>query len=169
MGLSVNSVKFLLAVKNRGIGFERLAMIGRQGLRCDPVLLKQLFTAFRIPFSNMDGLAVKGNGYAEPLLEMLGAKEIVSIDASAYEGCSIVHDMNQPISEHLKARFDLVLDSGSLEHVFNFPVAIKNCMEMVRLGGYLVTMNPANNCPGHGFYQFSPELFFRVLSETNEL
>jgi 2-polyprenyl-3-methyl-5-hydroxy-6-metoxy-1,4-benzoquinol methylase len=144
-------------------------MIGRQGLRCDPVLLKQLFTAFRIPFSNMDGLAVKGNGYAEPLLEMLGAKEIVSIDASAYEGCSIVHDMNQPISEHLKARFDLVLDSGSLEHVFNFPVAIKNCMEMVRLGGYLVTMNPANNCPGHGFYQFSPELFFRVLSETNEL
>jgi len=57
-----------------------------------------------------------------------------------------------------------VIDGGTLEHVFNFPVAIKNAMQMVRAGGRLSLSPPANNYFGHGFYQFSPELFYRVLS-----
>jgi hypothetical protein len=28
-------------------------------------------------------------------------------------------------------------------------------------------VTPANNQMGHGFYQFSPELFFRVFSQEN--
>src|SRR5204863_4169092 len=40
-------------------------------------------------------------------------------------------------------------------------------MEMVSLGGHLLIVTPANNYFGHGFYQFSPELFYRVLSEQN--
>jgi hypothetical protein len=60
-----------------------------------------------------------------------------------------------------------VIDGGTLEHIFNYPVAIKNCMEMVQPGGHLLLMTPANNFMGHGFYQFSPELFFRIFSEEN--
>ena len=51
--------------------------------------------------------------------------------------------------------------------MFNFPVAIRNCLEMVKLGGHFFAQTPANNYFGHGFYQFSPELFFRVLSPAN--
>lgn len=40
-------------------------------------------------------------------------------------------------------------------------------MEMVQPGGHLVVITPANNFMGHGFYQFSPELFFRVCSPEN--
>jgi hypothetical protein len=40
-------------------------------------------------------------------------------------------------------------------------------MEMVKCGGCFFTQTPANNYLGHGFYQFSPELFFRVLSPKN--
>src|SRR5439155_1047463 len=34
-------------------------------------------------------------------------------------------------------------------------------------GGHFFLLTPANNFCGHGFYQFSPELFFRVLSREN--
>jgi hypothetical protein len=40
-------------------------------------------------------------------------------------------------------------------------------MEMVACGGHFFAATPANNNFGHGFYQFSPELFFRVLSPKN--
>jgi SAM-dependent methyltransferase len=107
------------------------------------------------------------NGFAEPLLRLLGAEQICSIDASSYEHASVVHDLNQPIPDALKDAFSVVIDAGTLEHVFNFPTAIRNCMEMVRVGGHLLLMTPANNFMGHGFYQFSPELFFRVCSGEN--
>ncbi len=57
-----------------------------------------------------------------------------------------------------------MLDVGSLEHVFDFPCAIRNLMRMVEIGGHLILVTPTNNEAGHGFYQFSPELLFRVLS-----
>ena len=75
--------------------------------------------------------------------------------------------MNLPVPDALKMRFSLVIDGGTLEHVFNFPVAIQNCMDMTALGGCCMVIAPANNFMGHGFYQFSPELYFRVFCARN--
>ena len=38
---------------------------------------------------------------------------------------------------------------------------------MVKKGGSLFIFTMANNHPGHGFYQFSPELFFRIFQPEN--
>lgn len=54
-----------------------------------------------------------------------------------------------------------------MEHVFDYTAALHNTMSMVSGGGYLISMPPANNQCGHGFYQFSPELFFSVLNRKN--
>ena len=40
-------------------------------------------------------------------------------------------------------------------------------MKMVKVGGHLFLYSPANNLCGHGFYQFSPELYYRILSPEN--
>jgi hypothetical protein len=40
-------------------------------------------------------------------------------------------------------------------------------MSMVAVDGHLILLEAANDMCGHGFYQFSPELFFRALSEEN--
>jgi hypothetical protein len=40
-------------------------------------------------------------------------------------------------------------------------------MEMVEVGGHFLACCPTNNEMGHGFYQFSPELWFRVLGPEN--
>jgi SAM-dependent methyltransferase len=75
--------------------------------------------------------------------------------------------MNYPIDPSYHEKFDVVIDGGSLEHVFNFPVAVANCMRMVKKGGSLFILTMANNHTGHGFYQFSPELFFRIFQMEN--
>jgi SAM-dependent methyltransferase len=105
--------------------------------------------------------------FSEGLFEYFGAEKVDSVDYSDYEGATIIHDMNTPIDNHLKNKYDVVWDGGCLEHIFDFPVAIKNCMDMVKPKGHLILETPANNFFGHGFYQFSPELFFSLLDKHN--
>lgn len=169
MGFDVQGIKFLLAARRAGVRFASTAMIGRQELFVNPVTLHRLLHSSGLASSSAETerLLTEADGYAEPLLRLLGAQQISSVDASHYEQASLVHDMNIPIPDSLKNAFSVVIDAGTLEHVFNFPVALKNCMEMVQEGGQLLLMTPANNFMGHGFYQFSPELFFRVLSADN--
>ena len=61
----------------------------------------------------------------------------------------------------------MVVDGGTLEHVFDYPTALRNAMRMVRVGGHLILNAPVNNFPGHGFYQISPELFFRCFHDNS--
>src|SRR5690349_25140819 len=46
-------------------------------------------------------------------------------------------------------------------------MALRNCMEAVSQGGRLMVLTIANGHLGHGFYQFSPELFYRALAPPN--
>jgi hypothetical protein len=105
--------------------------------------------------------------FVEPFFEALGAKRVSALDFSDFEGAQFIHDLNQPVSASLKERFDVVYDGGTLEHIFNFPMALRNSMELLRKGGRLFIHNCANNLCGHGFYQFSPELFCRALNAEN--
>ena len=169
MGLNVNDIKFLLWAKRGGVDFTKVMTIGRQRLYLDVSSMQAVLSSFGINDSKdkLEAFFSDQKGYAEPFLKFLGATETGSIDASAYEGASNVLDMNLPISEDLKRRFTVVIDGGSLEHVFNFPTAIQNCMEMVQCNGHFIGITPCNNYMGHGFYQFSPELFFRIFTEQN--
>jgi len=105
--------------------------------------------------------------YSEPFFEALGSTQVDSLDYSSFEGAQLVHDLNTPISNAWQGKYDVVFDGGTLEHVFNFPTALKNSMELVREGGRLFSHTCANNLCGHGFYQLSPELFYRALSPEN--
>jgi hypothetical protein len=159
----------MLGAKTSGVDFTRVATIGRQRLHLNFDAFKALLSAFQ--FQSTDDVIRRvlqeQDRYAEPFFRLLGASDTVSIDASSYEGASVIHDMNTPIGENLRGNFSVVIDGGSLEHIFNFPVAIRNCMEMVRVGGHYLGITPVNNFMGHGFYQFSPELYYRIFSRDN--
>jgi hypothetical protein len=144
-------------------------MVGRQILNLEFQELRKDLQGFSL-FSSDDqvrNLLSSYQGYSEGLLKLLGAETIDSLDYSNYEGANLLHDMNLPIPDEWKAKYDTVLESGSLEHIFNFPVSIANCMDMVAENGRLIVITPVNNIMGHGFYQFSPEVFYRVLNERN--
>ena len=40
-------------------------------------------------------------------------------------------------------------------------------MRMLKPGGTYIGVTPASNFCGHGFYQFSPELYYRVFNSSN--
>jgi hypothetical protein len=106
--------------------------------------------------------------YAEPVLkELFNCDNISSLDISNYENCSIVHDLNYEISKKYYEKFDVLIDGGCLEHIFNVPAALNNYKNLVKVGGDIFISTMANNHMGHGFYQFSPEIFFRYFSYQN--
>jgi SAM-dependent methyltransferase len=167
MGLDFSTASFLLDAYRRGVTFRRTLTLGRTQLYAMPGEMQKLHKLAGRKLSETASQTEFG-GFADAFLSsLLGIETLESLDYSAYQGASILHDMNQPIPSELEGRFDAVVDSGTIEHVFNFPVAIANCMKMVRLGGRLFIITVANNHCGHGFYQFSPELFFRLFKDCN--
>lgn len=166
MGLDINAVQFLIAARKRGASLGEVVMLGRQDLNVFPVKMRTLLQKAGLPHDLFRPDA-PDTRFAEPVFKALGATRVHSLDFSAYEGASFVHDLNQPIGPNLRERFDTVYDGGTLEHVFHFPTALRNTMEMVRVGGHLFIHTVANSYCGHGFYQFSPELFFRAFSPEN--
>ena len=169
MGLDINGTRALLYARKQGVDFSHTAMIGRQNLHLNVATLARNLRDFGFETSAKESARMLSaeKGYAEPFLRLLGAGEIVSFDASDFEGATYIHDFNLPLDKKFSRRFSVVLDGGSLEHIFNFPQAIANCMEMTDVGGHFVGITPTNNFLGHGFYQFSPELFFRIFSPRN--
>lgn len=169
MGIDIETARFIMRGAKQYVSGKRILTIGRQNLQTGKKELESLLDEFNIPADNRPNFSWTHDGkpYADPLFECLGALGIKSIDASNYEGAQLIHDLNMPIPEIWKQGFDLVCECGSLEHIFNFPTAVTNCLGMVRLGGRFLWVTPANNFFGHGFYQFSPELLYRVLSPEN--
>ncbi len=103
--------------------------------------------------------------YAEGLLRALGATSVDSLDASPYEGASVVADLCQPL---VPARqYDGVYDFGSLEHVFDIATAFRNVVALCRTGGRVAHVLPVNNLSGHGFWQFSSDLLHTIYAPRN--
>jgi hypothetical protein len=169
MGVEYHTCRFLLQARARGHNFGRVLTVGRQNLVITPRDLRKLAATF--DFSPTDLTQTEPASaltYVEPFFtKLLKAAEVESIDFSTYEGATHVHDLNVPLPAEFHARFDTILEAGSLEHIFNFPTAIKNLMQALKVGGTIFLQTPANNYCGHGFYQFSPELFYRVFSAEN--
>ena len=171
MALDFNCVKFLLWSKNLGVAFDRTLTLGHQGigLSCSRGKARRALQQFNLPATEPEiDLSFQRKAFtelfADDFLKLLGAKEVVSVDRSDFEGATLLHDLNQPFPEQLRETFDLVIDGGTLEHIYNYPEALSNCLDLLRVGGHFVTITPASGQMGHGFYQFSPELFFRVFS-----
>jgi len=171
MGLDAASAKMLLDARVLDhVDFSSTLTLGHQELNLFPSEADQFTAACRGRLQNpAEAAAVLTWGaYADGFLKtFLGASDVRSLDYSSFEGADIVHDMNAPTPASLDEQFDAVIDGGTLEHVYNVPVAWHSCMRMLKVGGRLFLFTTANNFCGHGFYQFSPELFFRLFSAGN--
>ncbi len=158
MGLEYHGLSFLKYV-SRQAPFGETLTIGRQEVHVSRPEMKAIMG---------DRVVTALATYCEPLLvEQFGATLVESVDNSAYEDATHVHNFNKPIPDDMKDRYDTVIDSGTLEHVFDIAQAFANCSALVRPGGQIIHVLPANNFCGHGFWQMSPELFFSLYSEKN--
>lgn len=168
MGLNYNDIRGLLDWR-KGRSGGAVVTFGRQ-----QIFLHEKHCALLRPAlaGNAAALAwleaCRMGDYADEMFRSaFGFERIESIDISAYEGATIIQDISAPLRADLIGQFDLAIDGGTLEHVFNFPAGIANLMRLVRVGGAVYTQNPCNGLAGHGFYQLSPELMYRVFAPEN--
>lgn len=169
MGLNIHALRLMLHAKREGADLDRVVTIGRLDVLVTPQQLEEEFAAFGDPLRPGEAVRLihEDDRFCDPIVRRMGARTVDALDASDYEGANIVHDLNKPLADEHKKKYSLLLDGGTLEHVFYFPEALKSCMSLVEVGGHVLFTLPANNEMGHGFYQFSPELFFRALSDVN--
>lgn len=161
MGVDLRTAEFLASEARRGVDFSRTLTLGRQSLCMARKEYAAVFPGGIPPEPDPSGQ------FADDLLAALGAKTIDAIDVSGYEGANLIHDLNTPLVVGRGQRWTCVFDGGALEHIFHFPAAIKSCMEATAVGGHFLSVCPWTGFAGHGFYQFSPELLYRVLSSAN--
>jgi hypothetical protein len=146
VGIDRRGQQFLEAARASGVDFSRLCTIGRQ---------------------DMTVAGLSRAEYADGVFRGLGAHTVDALDISDYEGATVVHDLNGAEPPEVTERYTAVLDGGSLEHIFHVPNALRSITSLVEVGGHVLFINPTDGNSGHGFYQFSPEFFFRVLSPEN--
>jgi hypothetical protein len=144
MGIDTHTLNFLTYCARRK-PFGRTATIGRQAIHVEEL----------------------GYGtYCEDLFRSrFGAHVVESFDNSSYESATHVVDMNTPLPNC--ATYDTVFDGGCLEHVFDVAQGLENVSTLCAEGGRIIHVLPANNYCGHGFWQFSPELFFSLYDASH--
>src|SRR5579884_1812264 len=71
----------------------------------------------------------------EAFFKQFGFTDVHSLDVSPYEGCTHIHDLNDPNTPaDLIGQYDFVLSGGTLEHVFCVLNAVKVALDVLREG-----------------------------------
>jgi SAM-dependent methyltransferase len=110
---------------------------------------------------------LRRNGYGEtlasdwredpaPLFHAMGFSEYVDVDVNNLARRNL--DLTQPLPDDCKGVADLVLDSGTLEHIFELPTALRNMNRLLKPGGVIVHMTPVTFFD-HGFINVNPSLY----------
>jgi hypothetical protein len=175
LGLSLPLLRQILKYYRLEGTPKRVLTLGRQGIAVTPQEALQLIEESGLPLqAERSSLELveepslgKLAGYVSDrsFFRMLGI-EVHSMDHSSFEKPDLIHDLNNPIPTEWYGRYDQILDGGTLEHVFDIRQSLKNIFELLAVGGEIVHMVPCNNYVNHGFYQFSPTLFFDFYQEN---
>src|SRR5262245_6947078 len=115
MAITKNCSTFLFYSKSLGVDFSRSVTLGRLNLYATRENIAADINSFKNNSKRIEEVEFKDE-YCEPLLEILGANSVESLDYSDYEHATIVHDLNKPIGDNLKNRFTAVIDGGTIEH-----------------------------------------------------
>ena len=154
MGIDTPALKHFNHCKQYGY-FNKTLTLGRQQILTNDI-------------QNILGNSRSYGPYCEDLLkDCFGSTDVDSIDNSDYEGATIVFDLNKKIKDNTIAKYNTIIDCGTLEHVYHINNALYNVSKLCNIGGQIIHVLPANNFCGHGFWQLSPELFFSLYSEKN--
>lgn len=95
---------------------------------------------------------------------VIGAAPYVTIDPGT-PGSTYRFDLNEPVP--LTEQFDLVMNIGTAEHVFDVRRFYTTAHDLTRPGGLALHSGPCSGWPDHGFYTFQPTFFFDLARANN--
>jgi hypothetical protein len=173
MGLPKPALRFLAREHKRRPFAEPVLLLGRQCVYATLEEAREIVrseglepaetpasAAGRPPFPGWDAPPYSGFTTDAAFFGLLGLRDVKALDVSDFEGAELLADLNMPVGAELQGRFKLVVDSGTLEHVFDLRQSFSNVARLLAPGGRAVHITPANNYMNHGFVQMSPTLFY---------
>ena len=105
--------------------------------------------------------------HQDVFFKMLGFSKVDSIDYFPNENPTYVANLNEPINSNLWNKYNMVFDIGTTEHCFNTKEVLSNVVRLLKVGGKIMHLNPISGGINHGYYQFSPILFFEFYGEND--
>jgi hypothetical protein len=170
MGIGRGTVKLLMQEALRSPFKGKVLTLGKQDVSLTVDEFEAIAAKFPFPLhpaNGVDPLSQKSESRAQGfisdvyLFTRLGFSECKSVDYCDYEGCDYVFDLNLPdLPAQLINSFDVVIDGGTIEHVFHLPNVLRNLFRMIPVHGRILHFSPSSNHMDHGFYMFSPTLFW---------
>jgi len=176
MGLVKGSLEPLLKEASMRPFSGSLLTLGRQDVYFSYKTLYKMAQKYKIKLSNSSKIEISSNSYFaahnyitdEYLFKTLGFSEFKSMDYSDYQSAHIIFDLNNyELPKALLGVFDVIIDGGTMEHIFHIPNVLNNIYRMLRVGGRIIHISPSSNYVDHGFYSFSPTLFYDFY-QTNK-
>lgn len=106
----------------------------------------------------------KANGFTiakDCYADLFAPSRVVAIDFGGSPD-ALRHDLNAslPIDE----QFDLVINHGTAEHVFNIGQVFKSMHDLTIAGGLMIHDSPFFGWIDHGFYTLQPTLFYDLAA-----
>lgn len=161
MGISRGAVGLLAMTLGDDLRRERVVTFGVQKIGAANGDIRRILSVHGVAIRPEAAGSADGDIVSQAaLFAMLGYRRIDSIDYYPDEGPSLVLDLNLPLPPDIGSAFDLVYDGGTMEHCFNTVQLLHNAASLTAPGGIVIHHVPMNNWVDHGFYQFSPTLFF---------
>lgn len=145
--------------------------LGSQTASIDSIFIKNLINQNKqledLQKKALKKLSNKKNFTTKDYFNSIGFNEYKSIDINgAYE--SLQFDLNKNILEHynFNQKYDLVINNGTGEHVFNQYSLFLNFHNLTLVNGIMLNILPFIDWINHGFYNFNP-IFFADLAASN--
>ena len=106
--------------------------------------------------------------YTKDFFLSIGFDDYISIDINGAYG-SLNFDLNKDIFEEFKYNetFDLTINNGTGEHIFNQFMVFKNAHNLTKKDGYMLHILPFIDWINHGFFSFHP-IVFADLAAAND-
>jgi hypothetical protein len=174
MGLLPSSIRLLLQLHKRYLFKGPVLTLGNQEVWASYDDLASYFRDSGLSFTDPETIALHTSRlfrqdpdlamisdqfvHAKVLFRMLGISEYYDMDKFDSDSPIILHDLNLPVPKEFNNKFSLIVDGGTIEHIFDVRRVMENILSMLMPGGCVVHISSFNM--DHGFYAFSPCFFF---------
>lgn len=175
MGLNSPALKYILQRSKKYHFKGPLLTLGNQDIYANFNSLKLWTSDYKIKKNNFTQvIKATSNGlsninkqstefvHAKTFFNLIGIKDkdYYDVDKFDFDKPKIIHDLQVPFNKKYNNFFNLVIDSGTLEHIFDIKPVMSNIVNITKLGGYILQFIPTNNFLNHGFYQINPTFFY---------
>ncbi|MEQ8510327.1 MAG: class I SAM-dependent methyltransferase [Rhodospirillaceae bacterium] len=163
MGISPKTAYVLMRTKQATGMKGSILVLGEQRIRATYSDIERISLNIGLPLRALPEIPSPSDRFltADEFFMLIGFEAHTALDNSGYEGAKLIHDLNDPNPpEEFREKFDVIYDGGTFEHLFNVPIAFSNLYHFLNKDGFVIHDVPVNNYVDHGFYQFSPTLFW---------